>query len=198
MGRKPLREQRRKEIQEALYRCLLTKPYRETTIKDIGREAGLNPAMLHYYFQSKEDILLCFIDDVFDHYRNRFAQEIGSLREEGLPRGELLREVFHFINLQITMDRRLQTAFIRIWELALSNPHVRTRVNKIYAEWIQLLGEIIHTPDRDPAWSKRLAMSLAAFHEGVGLFSVFFDLKQKDALALLEACQERIMELERL
>jgi len=69
MGRKPIREQRRRQILEALYRCLLRKPYRETTMKDIGAEAGINHAMLHYYFRSKEDILLCFIENVYDRYR---------------------------------------------------------------------------------------------------------------------------------
>ena len=42
MGRKPIREQRRREILDALYRCLLRKPYWETSIKDIGSEAGIN------------------------------------------------------------------------------------------------------------------------------------------------------------
>jgi len=64
VGRKSIKEQRRREILDALYRCLLKKPYTETSIKEIGAEAGINYAMLHYYFRSKEDILLNFIEDL--------------------------------------------------------------------------------------------------------------------------------------
>jgi len=38
-------------------------------------------------------------------------------------------------------------------------------------------------------------MAVVAFQEGVGLFSVSFDLKKKDTMALMEAFQEKILEM---
>jgi hypothetical protein len=40
-----------------------------------------------------------------------------------------------------------------------------------------------------------LAMSLVGFHEGIGLFSVFFDVRKKDTLAMLETFQEKLLEM---
>ena len=195
MGRKPIREQRRREILEALYRCLLRKPYSETSMKDIGAEAGINHAMLHYYFRSKEDILLCFIDGIYDQYRAMFDREVRKLLEKGLAGREILRRAFHFMNTQITTDKKLQTIFVEIWEIALYHPSVNALVKKIYTDWIRELGAIMQATGTDPAGADRLAMSLVAFQEGIGLFSVFFNLKKGETMALMENFQEMIIEM---
>ena len=62
MGRKPIRDKRRKQILEAVHQCVQEKPFHKTSIKDIARKAGLNHGALHYYFESKEHILIEYID----------------------------------------------------------------------------------------------------------------------------------------
>lgn len=195
MGRKPIREQRRKEILEALYRCLLRKPYSETSIKDIGAEAGINYAMLHYYFKSKEDILLCFIDGIFEHYFGLSKQYLEKLGEKELTHRETLREVFNFMNTQITTDKKLQTIFVEIWGIALYKPAVHAHVKKMYSEWIKELSRIMQSLNSNPDETGWLAMSLVAFQEGIGLFSISFDLKKKETMALMETFQDKIIEI---
>lgn len=195
MGRRPIREQRRKEILEALYRCLLRKPYRETSIKDIGAEAGINHAMLHYYFRSKEDILLHFIETVHEKYRSMFSRQVEKFRGAGISRQDFVRSVFRFMNTRITTDKHLQTIFVEIWEIALYNPAVNARVKKIYTDWIRELGVIMHADGESSPETDRLAMALVAFHEGMGLFSVFFNLKKNDTLSLMEEFQDKIIEM---
>lgn len=195
MGRKPIREQRRREILEALYRCLLRAPYRETSMKDIGAEAGINHAMLHYYFESKEDILLCFIDSVYERYRSLFDRKLMRLQGRGLSRREILSEVFRFMNTRITTDKRLQTIFVEIWEIALYNPAVNARMKRIYTDWIRELGAIMQPAGSDGVGAERSAMALVAFQEGMGLFSVFFNLRKPDTMALMEEFQDRIIEM---
>ena len=68
MGRKNIQQERRLQIIKALNRCLLKKPYRDTTIKDIALEAGVNHGMLHYYFKDKEEILLNFVDYILNKH----------------------------------------------------------------------------------------------------------------------------------
>ena len=80
MGRKPVRDERRKQILEAVHTCLLEKPFHKTSIKDIAQKAGLNHGALHYYFKNKEDLLLEYIDyskNKFDSiFYERFKTEI--------------------------------------------------------------------------------------------------------------------------
>ena len=195
MGRKPIREQRRKEILEALYRCLLRKPYSETSIKDIGAEAGINYAMLHYYFTSKEDILLCFIDSIFERYFDLYKRDFEKLQKKALTHREILSEVFNFMNTQITTDKKLQTIFVEIWSIALYKPEVHARVKKMYSEWIRVLGGIMQSSNTGTAETDWLAMALVAFQEGIGLFTVSFDLKKKETMALMETFQDKIIEI---
>lgn len=195
MGRKSIREQRRKEILEALYRCLLRKPYSETSIKDIGMEAGINHAMLHYYFMSKEDILLCFIDSISEHYGALFRHDLKKLKRQDRTHREILKHVFHFMNTHITADKNLQTIFVEIWGIAIYKPSVRVRVKKMYSDWIRELAGFMNSSNSAAADIDSLAMAAVAFQEGVGLFSVSFDLKKKDTLALMEAFQEKIIEI---
>jgi AcrR family transcriptional regulator len=47
---------------DAAYRALLEQGYHQTSMKDIAAEAGVAPGLAHYYFQSKEDLLVAVID----------------------------------------------------------------------------------------------------------------------------------------
>src|SRR3989442_7166131 len=49
-------------IIEAAYQALLKQGYHQTSMKDIAAEAGVAPGLAHYYFESKEDLLVAVID----------------------------------------------------------------------------------------------------------------------------------------
>ncbi len=194
MGRKPIKEQRRREILEALCRCLLEKPYSETSIKDIGAESGINYAMLHYYFESKEDILLNFIDYLFEKYNTLFSEHMRGFDEQNATLQEMVRSVFDFFNRYITTDRKLQKVFFEIWEVALYNPMVNAKVRKIYRALIGAVESAMAGKSGSPR-AANLALATVAFHEGIGIFSVFFNFKKKYTTALLEEFQNKIIEM---
>ncbi|HSV96467.1 MAG TPA: TetR/AcrR family transcriptional regulator [Spirochaetota bacterium] len=194
MGRKPIKERRRREILEALYRCLLKKPYSETSIKDIGTESGINYAMLHYYFKSKEDILLNFIDYLFEKYDGLFAEHMLRLDKSGPTFEETVRSVFAFFNEHITTDKKLQKVFFEIWGVALYNPVVNAKLRKIYRALIGAVESAITKNGGSPQ-AAHLALATVAFHEGIGIFSVFFNFNKKYTTMLLEGFQNKIMEM---
>ncbi len=194
MGRKPIKEQRRREIREALYRCLLKKPYGETSIKEIGAEAGINYAMLHYYFKSKEDILLNFIDHLFEKYNGLFAEHTRLLAERNPSPEETVRSVFSFYNEHITTDKKLQKVFFEIWAVALYNRKVNAKLRKIYRALIGAVESAISKNGSSPQ-AANLALATVAFHEGIGIFSVFFNFNKKYTTMLLEEFQNKIIEM---
>jgi AcrR family transcriptional regulator len=49
---------RRSQIVHAAAKVLGRQGYGATSLKDVAREAGVAPGLLHYYFESKEDMLL--------------------------------------------------------------------------------------------------------------------------------------------
>ncbi len=195
MGRKLIKEQRRNEIQNALYRCLLKKSFSETSMKDIGKEASINPALLHYYFKSKEDLLLHFIDYINKHYLEAFDTYTRDLRKRGSNYREFLWEGFNFMNTQITTDKKFQSIFLGIWEIALFNPQVNARIKKIYDDWIREIVKIIRSGGHDPVRALRMAMAIVAFQEGMGLLMIFLNLKKNDIIPIMKDFQEKIIEM---
>ena len=49
---------RRGQIVRAAADVLARQGYGETSLKDVAREAGVAPGLLHYYFESKQELLL--------------------------------------------------------------------------------------------------------------------------------------------
>jgi AcrR family transcriptional regulator len=194
MGRKPIKEQRCKEILNALYKCLLRKPFSETSMKDIGEEVRMNSSLLHYYFKNKEDILLHFIDSISERYREDFNIYARDLRERGLNHQEFLQESFNFMNT-IAGDKKTQFIWLGIWQIALFNPKVKARIQKNYRDWIQMLEKHIRSGGSNPVFALRMAMMIMAFQEGMSMLLVCFDLKKKDYNPIFKTFQEKIIEM---
>src|SRR5260370_38633340 len=55
-------DQTKDRIVEAAYRTLVKRGYHETAMKDIAAEAGVAPGLAHYYFETKEDLLVAAIE----------------------------------------------------------------------------------------------------------------------------------------
>ncbi len=107
MGRKSIQQERRLQILKGLNRCLLKKPYRETTIKDIAAETGINHGMLHYYYRDKEDILLNFVEYILGKYKQEFLTWIEKQDFSGLSEKDILGELFRYLNEKITLNINL-------------------------------------------------------------------------------------------
>ncbi len=61
----PAKQQQQKEkLLNATQALLATKPYREVTIREIADHAGLNSAMVRYYFGNKEGLFLVLLDEI--------------------------------------------------------------------------------------------------------------------------------------
>lgn len=195
MARKSVREERKKQILEALDHCLLEKSFQQTSIKDISRIAKVNHGVLHYYFKSKEDILLHYIDYVVDYFKGQVQEMLEARNTKEMSRKDFVKEVFIFVNQKITLDKNLSKIFVEIWEIALYNDAVRAKLKEAYREWIQILtGNIAGGPaDRDTA--SVMSVAMVAFWEGMALLSTIFDEKEIDFRETLAGFQQKILEI---
>lgn len=180
-----MKDQRRLEILEALHRRLLIKPFDKTSIKEIAAEAGMNHGMLHYYFKSKEDILLNYIEHVIETYKNMFRTWMGSTEVKTETPSGLLAMSLDFMARKITMNRDLSRIFIEIWEIANYNDKVRQKLKTSYMTWIGMAGGFI--ADKTISEKKALMMgtALVAFSEGLSMLSVVLDQDETELEELL-------------
>lgn len=195
MARKIVREERKLQILKALDQCLLEKSFQQTSIKDISRTAQVNHGVLHYYFKSKEDILLHYIDYVADYLKSQMQETLLSQDTEKMSRKDFVKEVFTFVNNRITLDRNLSKIFVEIWEIAAYNDAVRTKLREAYREWIQTLVENISGGSDDTDAISIMSIAMVAFWEGMSLLSVVFEEGEIDVAEVLARFQQRILEI---
>lgn len=63
------------EILDAVYRALCANGYADLTMQDIADECEKSTSLLHYHYDTKEDLLVAFLDDMLTEYEQRLAAE---------------------------------------------------------------------------------------------------------------------------
>lgn len=190
-----MREERKLQILKALDQCLLEKSFQQTSIKDISRIAQVNHGVLHYYFKSKEDILLHYIDYVVDYFKSQMREMLNSQGMEKMSRKDFVKEVFGFVNHRITLDKNLSKIFVEIWEIALYNDKVRSKLRQAYREWIQTLVANISGDSADKEAVSIMSIAMVAFWEGMSMLSIVFEEGEIDCEEVLARFQQRILEI---
>lgn len=65
-GRRPGPNRTREAIIDAARQLFATRGYAGTTIRAVARDAAVNPALVHHYFDTKEGLFLAALDFPFD------------------------------------------------------------------------------------------------------------------------------------
>lgn len=189
-----VQSKRRKQILDGLHRCLLRASFQETSIKDIAAEAGLNHGVLHYYFRSKDDILLSFIDYVIETYQQRFARWEHDAHARGLTGRKLIREMLDFMNRELAMDRQLARIFVEIRATANHHPGVRKRLRAAYRIWTGVVEVALSHAGVPRAEAERRAAALVALSEGMSVFAIIAGRKKGELLQALTESQDRLLD----
>lgn len=71
----------RSRILDAAFRCLTTHGYAALTVRNIARDAGVNHALISYYFGTKDKLVVAVLDDMnrrlLDRQRSMYAAPGG-------------------------------------------------------------------------------------------------------------------------
>jgi AcrR family transcriptional regulator len=195
MPKKSVSEERKEQIMKSLYKCLLKKQFHEITIKDIAGEAGINHGMIYYFYSSKEDVLLNFIDYISEQYRKNFIQYMNTKKAGALKGKALMRHAMNFSNEKITLNRNLSKIFIEIWSIASHNKKIRKKLRCLYEEWIFYIKEILVKTGISDEWADGISKATVSFFEGNALFSILFQWKKEQVKLILDEFQNRIIEI---
>ena len=189
-----IQEKRRRQIMDALTRCLLKKPFNQTSIKDIAAVAKINHGMLHYYYKSKEDILFNYIEFVIDHYKTIFEEWMVSKAPDFKDPEDMLRACIDFAYHRITSNRDLSKIFVEFQALAIYNPKIKKKLRQAYTEWIETVQIIIAKTCREEASVPHISAGLVAFSEGISLLSLILDKDDVEIEGLFKVFKEQFIQ----
>jgi AcrR family transcriptional regulator len=116
------------QILDAASRCFARDGLANTTLQEVAVEAGLTKSMIHYYFESKQVLILELQAFVYERYFRRVQQKLEALRAAAAPSDERLRaalwEVFDFI-----ADKQFLRLQLEFMAEAGRDPYMKNRMH---------------------------------------------------------------------
>jgi AcrR family transcriptional regulator len=87
MSRPDVSAERRPQIIDAAIRVFTRKGYRNATMPDVAREAGLSVGGVYWYFKSKDEIIAAILQRIFDQDFSALTELLGA----GAPAADRLQ-----------------------------------------------------------------------------------------------------------
>lgn len=164
-------ETRRQHILDAAITCFARKGFHQTTMEEIGQEAGLSPGVAYRYFASKEDIILATIEDSVNRSGHFFETEVG---EENIVR--VIKKIIdeHLERLKQPDRDIYYKVRVYLWAEALQNPKVAEKARLLRQQGLKNFARLISRgqekgqikPDLD---AMAVSLAYAAIHDGFTL-----------------------------
>lgn len=156
---------RRQQIIGAAYRCFARKGFHQAFMRDIYEEAKLSPGAVYHYFPSKDAIIQASFE--FDYQRSLDLFAAATASDDPL---KALRELitFFFSGLEGAAELGAGRVNVQSWGEALVNPPLRETLQRVMAQYLAALTEIVRRaqaggqldPALDPQAFGRILLSL--------------------------------------
>lgn len=169
----------------ALHNCLLEKTYYETTIKDIAQKAGLNHGVLHYYFESKEQILLEYVDYILEVFLE-FINKLDRIDIESKENKPLLKKIFLLAREQIDDLSEFFKVYFEVCGIASYNDNVRSKLQASFEEIEKESVRFFKKFYTDEKQARVACKSFLSFFEGIALTTSINKYSEKDIMELVE------------
>ena len=144
------------QLLEAAERLFSKKGYDGTSVRDIGEEAGINTAMISYYFGSKEKLMEAIFDIRSLNIRMKVESLIQNTALTPVEKMEMLVE-----NYVEKMLHRQQFNLIMLCEQALNkNPVITAMVDKLKKKNATLIAELIRQGQELKLFAKNVDVPL--------------------------------------
>jgi AcrR family transcriptional regulator len=156
---------------DAAYRALVKRGYHETSMKDIAEEAGVALGLAHYYFQTKEDLLVAAIERGCAPLLDELSRQGITLDGgAGLDAFEAARRGFELTKEELRRYRELHILVNDMFGVGLHNPKIGAAVRQFITERRSLvaaiaLAVIARMPRKPAASADAIAAAIwGAFH----------------------------------
>lgn len=170
MARKQNREERRAEIVQALLRVMAHRGYERATVQAIAREASLTPGLLHYYFASKQEILVALVGTIAEVSEHRFA---ALLAEAEGPDARLGAYIRARLGMGPGAAPEIVAAWVMVGAEAVRQPDVRQVYQQVIAAELRraetLIVDALTASGRQPDGAHAIAAGLVALMQGAFL-----------------------------
>ena len=192
-------DQTKDRIIDAAYRTLVKQGYHETSMKDIAAEAGVAPGLAHYYFETKEDLLVAAIDRGCEPSLRAWEQAgmsfNGPLPEDADPMS-VVRTGFELAKEEVKTYRSLFLLTFDMFGVGIHNPKIATAVRRFIDERRSFVARItrgVIAGMADPPASSADAIAAAVWGAMHGIYLQKVMDAEFDADGAIDALREMVI-----
>jgi TetR/AcrR family transcriptional repressor of bet genes len=142
--------------------------YAQATVAAIGKAAGLTPGLLHYHFETKQDILVALVERLTGALALRVEARLAAAKDT--PRAQLHAFLEAYVGLGEDADPRAVAAWVVVGAEAVREPQVRAlytqAVGTTLSRLRELLGACLREEGRGTRHVGRMAAGLLSAIEG--------------------------------
>jgi AcrR family transcriptional regulator len=187
-GLSPSAQQRARHIAEAAAAVMSRKGYAGTTMKDIAAEAQVAPGLIHYYFDSKEDLLLAVVRMLCEEMRQQARDAFAA--SSGAPPMARAWAALQSAQDQLAGKPDRQRLMYETVALAMSEPRVREQLIELYVDLLDTTTGMVdelstQVPTAMPIPHRDFAAVIVAAIDGIVLQQLVDP--SRDAAALFRA-----------
>ena len=161
------RESSRDRIVDAAYQILAEKGYNATTFKEIARSAQAAQGLIHYYFGSKDQLLLEVLKEASERTRQEMQRFVAALPEERPRRGKsVLAQQKH----RVTRQPEWYRLRYELFALGMRKPELLPSVGELLAKGRRGVGEVLgRLAGKEIADREALSAVMLACFDGLAL-----------------------------
>jgi AcrR family transcriptional regulator len=161
---------RRGQIVRAAAAVLGRQGYGDTSLKDVAREAGVAPGLLHYYFESKQELLL---EVVVAMEREMIRDWQAAVEQIDDPLERIVAALDHAAARCAEQPEFFRLLF-DLYNIGLNSPALRLRCAQMWSHFIdEIEAEVRRVLGRLPAYAvvppRDLAGAVAGAIDGIAL-----------------------------
>jgi AcrR family transcriptional regulator len=127
---------------DAAERLLRDIGYAGITTRRLAESAGVNHGLVHYYFGSNENLLVCALE----RFTGRLIARQGELYAAEVPFVEKWRTAMRYL---VSEDMTYQKVWLELQALAWNHADLRRRLAAVNAEWRAVLTDAFGEPHRE-------------------------------------------------
>ncbi|MGO8948040.1 MAG: TetR/AcrR family transcriptional regulator [Ktedonobacterales bacterium] len=159
------RPDNRERLIAAGYQILSEKGYEATTVKEVAHVAGVSPGLFHYYFASKDELLVAILHEA----GTRFGRVMQDLRAS-VPADHFLEAAFVALRERVTKEPGWYRLRYELFALGLRNPALQPVLGEMLAFVRQMFARaFLGVTGGDGERAQALAAVVLASLDGLAL-----------------------------
>jgi len=159
----------RSNIIQAIFDIAYNDGLAAVTLRKVADKAETKLGLLHYYFRTKDSLLIACVEALFEKFIVGIESNYDSTDTPKTNLVRFLQEGKEYI----TRDKKMFILLIDIWRLAMDNPKIRKSVVAWYQRIIDTMSTILDQGDKQGVFKNvdkdTVANFFVMFTDGIGV-----------------------------